>query len=101
MTIREEVAHAIRQKTAEIDHRPDVIQPDPMWFSHEFATAAINAFLTAAAEPDEKTGISWHMRPDEATDEMVSNLWKPRHEHTEKGAYRAMLAAAPEFEWDK
>lgn len=95
MTIREKVAQAIRQKTAEIDHRPDVVQPDPMWFAHEFATATITAFLEAAAEQ------GWNMRPDEATEEMqmaavhVALNWEAQTWH-------AMLAAAPKFdEWDK
>ncbi len=52
--------------------------------------AAINAFLEAAAEQ------GWHMRPDEATEEMVgavqSGGWQVQD-------YRAMLAAAPEFKW--
>ncbi len=73
MTIREKVARAIRQKTAEIDHRPDIIQPDPMWFADEYVTAAINAFLAAAAEQ------GWHMRQD------VTGTGSP----------------ASEFEWDK
>ena len=99
MTIREKVARAIRQKTAEIDHRPDVVQPDPMWFAHEFATAAITAFLEAAAEQ------GWHMKPRAATDDMMRALYGPylseTAEETRRASYRAMLAAAPEFEWDK
>jgi len=62
---------------------------------HEENTAAvIDAFLAAAAA---KRG--WHMRPDEATDEMA---YAARHTPIGVdclGPYRAMLAAAPEFEW--
>ena len=66
---------------------------DDARFSSSFdaqATAAINAFLAAAAEE------GWHMRPDEATEEMVkvSGSYCPE-------TYRAMLAASPKFEWNK
>ena len=72
------------------------------------ANVAIVAFLEAAAEPDER-GVSWHMRPDEATEEMtsvtkeketiVAGIYRSR-EFLKEG-YHAMLAVAPEFEWDK
>ncbi len=83
MIIREKVARAI----CESEHgapEPDAeiyvrMKRAKAWEGRiDMATAAINAFLAAAAEPDEETGITWHMRPDEAT-----------------------LAAAPKFEWDK
>jgi len=66
------------------------------------ATVAIDAFLAAAAEPDEKTGISWHMRPDEATEEMLTVVMPSvQDKECYEIDYLAMLAAAPEFEWDK
>jgi hypothetical protein len=74
MTIREKVAAALR-KSDHADHFYEVSDED----YSTYADIAITAFLEAAAEPDEQTGVSWHMRP----------------------IYRAMLAAAPEFEWDK
>ena len=51
----------------------------------------IMCFLAAAA------GSGWHMRPDEATEEMVT----ARMEVWQENAWPAMLAAAPKFEWDK
>lgn len=61
MTIREKVARAICNAET-IKDRGD-------WVQHKDcsaeATAAINAFLKAAAED------GWRMRPDEATDEMI------------------------------
>jgi len=39
----ERVVKAIRQKAAEIDHRPGVLEADPMWFADEYARAAIEA----------------------------------------------------------
>ena len=81
MTIREKVALALRHARLEED---DV-------------DVAITAFLEAAAED------GWHMRPDEATEEMAQQgkleWWK--HEGSVEDVYRAMHAAAPEFEWDK
>ena len=81
------------------------------------ATAAITAFLKAAAEQ------GWHMRPDEATEEMLEKAAKtPKmqgvnsamtlasvhgfhpdcgtdwHDSPIADAYRAMNQAAPEFE---
>ena len=57
---------------------------------------AITAFLEGAAEQ------GWHMRPDEAGPDMYdageAALDKDGHAGD---AYLAMLAAAPEFEWDK
>lgn len=54
----------------------------------------ITAFLEAAAER------GWHMRPDEATEEMVKR-GSVLHPDFNRARYRAMLAAAPKFEWDK
>ncbi len=54
----------------------------------------INAFLAVAAEK------GWHMRPDEATEEMAHAA---RHSPIGEdclGPYHAMLAAAPEFKWE-
>ena len=70
------------------------------------ARAAVEAFLEAAAEQ------GWHMRPDEATKEMILNgdeaHWKTHEDGTQMKirpetniVYRTMLAAAPKFEWDK
>ena len=80
---------------------------------------AIATFLEAAAEPDEN-GIRWHMRPDEATEEMLQGACKT-HKVGESMApgkpgsdsecprivgrrnkYRAMLAdPTAQFEWDR
>jgi hypothetical protein len=76
MTIREKVAEAISYATV---HG----RPDPGQLYQCLATAAIDAFLAAAAES------GWHMRPDKA-----SKHWKGKD-------YIAMLTAAPKFEWDK
>ena len=57
------------------------------------AVAAVETFLQIAAER------GWHMRPDEATEEMAHMA---RHTSIGRdclGPYRAMLAAAPEFKW--
>lgn len=67
-------------------------------------TAAVNAFLAAAGES------GWHMRPDEATEEMSQagirasgypGLVASGPGESGRKQYRAMLAAAPEFERDK
>ncbi len=76
------------------------------------AHAAITAFLAAAAEPDEQTGISWHMRSDEVTADMKHAAFLAMDNAACRGdpkarawdcvvGHRAMLAAAPEFEWDR
>ncbi len=95
MTIREKVAEALDWTGMS----KDII-----------ATAAINAFLAAAAKE------GWHMRPDEATEEMdVAGLDDPKASycdncmqsgHTRNSGFPsviwdAMLATAPKFEWDK
>ncbi len=69
---------------------------------------AITAFLKAAAEPDEH-GRTWHMRRDEATEEMAhaANGFSYVSEYTMRqdkeliDKYRAILEAGPPFEWDK
>ncbi len=79
MTIREKVARAL--------HHARLADDD--------VDIAINAFLAAAAEK------GWHMRPDEATKEMdfagSGCCWQDQAPR----CYSQMLAAAPEFEWDK
>ena len=45
----ERVAWALKAKAAEIDHRPDIHVADPMWFSDEYAHAAIRAHKEALA----------------------------------------------------
>lgn len=101
MTIRERVATAIMEAC-------------PGMKGH----AAINAFLAGAAEPDED-GISWHMRPDEATEEMVGNVrkklasqlpsnqpepvdrpWSVTSALIVRKVYDDMLATAPEFKFE-
>ena len=101
MTIRERVARAIC--------KADTAAPEPdapiyiamraakAWEGRkDMATAAITAFLEAAAEE------GWHMRPDEATEAMkigITAAWLEEKPPTYM--YRAMLAAAPPFEWDE
>ena len=113
MIIREKVARAI----CESEHgapEPDAeiyvrMKRAKAWEGRiDMATAAINAFLAAAAEPDEETGISWHMRPDVATETMLSDHQIALLSYASVGrvvylreAYRAMLTTAPKFEWDK
>ncbi len=90
MTIRERVTTALRH-TALDDDIVDVVD------------AAITAFLEAAAEE------GWHMRPDEATEEMAheANGFSYVSEYTMRqdlaliDKYHAMQAVATEFEWDK
>ncbi len=79
MSIREAVAGALFQVWLAGDKDE--------FASLEAADAAITAFLEAAAKE------GWRMRLDEATDEMIRE--------GESVVYRAMLAAAPKFEWDK
>ncbi len=65
----------------------------------EYATAAIMAFLEAAAEQ------GWHMRPDEPTGGMLSAAdrvgYHASHYHYMDAIIRAASQAAPELEWDK
>ncbi len=98
MTIRERVARALAAEDGNDFHS-----------SYNFlATAAITAFLKAAAEPDEH-GHTWHMRRDEATEEMAhaANGFSYVSEYTMRqdkeliDKYRAILEAGPPFEWDK
>lgn len=88
-SIREAVARALHQKGVD----------NPTWEDWlPSADDAITAFLEAAAEQ------GWHMRPDEATEGMGRRGMSvaPMLYYNEVGpVYRAMLAAAPPFEWDK
>ena len=43
----EAVARGLRKKCAEIENRPGVISPDAMWFSDEYAQAALTAIESA------------------------------------------------------
>ena len=98
MTISEKVARALRDAT-------QIGTPEPGQLYTYLATTAINAFLEAAAEQ------GWRMAKDEATAEMVEAIMKGTEtfeagmlefcRHYKGEDYRAMLAAAPEFEWDK
>ncbi len=96
MTIREIVARAIWQDLwakGLID-----MELPPKHFlipASVTADAAITAFLVAAAEQ------GWHMRPDEATEEMAVAGCRHENMGDMAGRYGAMLAASPEFEWDK
>lgn len=108
MTIREKVARALHAQTAEIQGKFPIpsYEHDTAGFYADMSTAAINAFLAAAAEPDEETGISWHMRPDEATEEMLfkgMNIEPGQDDWTTfVEIYRAMLAdPTAQFELDK
>jgi hypothetical protein len=112
MTIREKVARAICEADAFAPEPDDKIyikmRIAKAWQGRtEMGTAAITAFLEAAAEPDEQTGVSWHMRPDEATEAIIRAGKKVKFLEPDLSTgypdkiYRAMLAAAPEFEWDK
>ncbi len=107
MSIREKVSAALKEKTG------------AGFVGLGIADTAINAFLAAAAEQ------GWHMRPDEATEEMINGAAQTRkmqavnaamtlaqihgakfeatswHDSALADAYRAMHAAAPKFEWDK
>ena len=97
MTIREKVARAILLRRTRPDFHAVVKKAWAVDHDRELTTAAINAFLAAAAEPDKETGISWHMRPDEATEEMI--IAGGNHDHVGDG-YEAMHNAAPEFKWE-
>ena len=97
MTIPEKVARAICQVGCDRENCPcDYANQDQ---EIKEAAAGITAFLEAAAEK------GWHMRPDEATEEMLSaglNVVPGSDDWaTFDDIYRAMLAPAPEFEVDK
>ena len=101
-------------KSAKMEHGGDCTKEPyscPRCYAEEIqavAHAAITAFLAAAAEE------GWHMRPDEATRGMDAAMkllvyelfidWQEDKEQL-RSVYpkllSAMLAAAPEFEWDK
>ncbi len=103
MTIREKVARAIHSNPDPIWTVVDwnAMHPDAQALIMRQATAAINAFLTAAAEE------GWRIARDEATKKMISAgkkvpFLEPNFSNSYPDKiYRAMLAAAPEFEWDK
>lgn len=78
----------------------------------EAATAAITAFLEAAATIPDKNGRTWRMVPERVTEEMqlagirgVDDYYNGAKETSFEDSvaycYRAMLAAAPKFESDK
>ena len=116
MTIREKVARAIGLYIFETTDEDRSLPVETFIAKHadRIAIRAISAAFQSAAEE------GWHMRPDEATPTMLgaaaktpvkakgrgrSPLWIYLEEvnlnmqHFEK-ARRAMLAAAPEFEWE-
>jgi hypothetical protein len=114
MTIREKVARAIYESNCErigikADWNSLGLTGTSISGSYDNATAAITAFLEAAAAE------GWHMQPDEATEEMVyqaegiSDFVLPKGLDTSReGRWAEMKMAlgvaneaAPEFEWDK
>ncbi len=117
MTIRDEVARALYDNAGEALSRG--VDSTEHWLNYtDLADTAINAFLAAAAEE------GWRMAKDEATEEMVLRAVKTPGMKAVDGAitiasvhgfklqpaswrnspiaeaFRAMLAAAPEFEID-
>lgn len=77
----ERVVHALRKKAAEIDHRPEVVEADPMWFAEEYARVAIEAMREPTramvdigehwldgANPTE----AWRLMIDEALDPVLT-----------------------------
>lgn len=106
MSIREAVERAMERA------RVNECQREPECDCHSECkyqiTAAITAFLEAAATIPDKDGRVWHMRPDEATEEMGKKsglvdkcVCGCRITQWGVKSYRAMNAAAPKFEWDK
>ena len=93
MTIREAVARVFLAD-AGLDYDDRTVEMKEV--AKKRAGACINAFLEATAEQD------WHLRPDEATEEMVKQMWGFIWRN-DRGptVYRAILVAAPKFEWDK
>ena len=94
MTIREKVEQAVRIQTPHIHSKRQ----------YEYmSTAAITAFLEAAAEQ------GWRMCRDEATEEMAhkangfdyTSPFTMRQDSELMDKYRLMLAAGDKFEWDK
>ena len=99
MTIQEKVARAIAWRDLTDKGRKECAWPDDYAESEVkeycgIAATAIGVFLEAAAER------GWRMAKDEATEEMVKAA-EPAPDYWVENCYRAMLAAAPEFEWDK
>ena len=107
MTIREQVARAIAFSDSAITPKGHKELSWPYnWSQSEVAdhvvvaTAAVTTFLQAAAEQ------GWHMRPDEATEEMLSrgmNIVPGQDDWTTfVEIYRAMLAdPTAQFELDR
>jgi len=93
MNILEKVARAILLRRTRPDFHTVVKETWIVDHDRELATAAITAFLEAAAEE------GWHMRPDEATKEMQKGVFGMGHYPAK--LYRLMLAAAPKFELGK
>jgi len=114
MTIREKVARAICQEGGCEDSNCDCPFTGLEKEEGRQAATAITAFLEAAAEQ------GWHMRPDEATEEMrIANCELDcgyavchkaaggprcvnhggRRKYSDE-SWAAMLAAAPEFSWN-
>lgn len=99
MSIREKVARAMYEREIVGGNWDDEATGTKMAFRDE-VEAAITAFLEVAAEQ------GWRMRPDEATEEMGNSgaaTWDVGSGpwNNLSTSYRAMLAAAPPFEWDK
>ena len=116
MTIREKVALAISRGYDDFlraTPAEDLDDISPRQWAYRFCTDhAITAFLEAAAER------GWHLRPDEATEEMGEAWAKLALDRIQKAVegemrtvgmvkgakenYRAMLAdPTAQFEWDK
>ncbi len=82
-----------------------IAAPEPDQLYNFLAGVTIELFLQVAAEQ------GWHMRPDEATEEMIEAIMGGTEKfesdmlkfcrHWKHKDYHAMLAAAPKFEWRK
>ena len=86
MSVLDKVARAVKTKTP-------IIRPEPGQLFRCVGEVAIEAFLKAAAEQ------GWHMRPDEATGEMMNYLGPDFDMEAEDVQYRGMMGVAPEFKW--
>ena len=91
MSIREAVAKVIAIEDPHIKRDVDGFV-GIQGMHRAMAKASISTFLRLAAEQ------GWHLRPDEATADMCratdGHFARPSQ-------WRAMLAVAPKFEWDK
>jgi hypothetical protein len=63
----EAVARGMRKKCAEIDNRPGVISPDAMWFSDEYAQAALTAIESAGYRIVKDEPVAWLYRREAHT----------------------------------